>query len=218
MDGFSPTHSEPTLYIVEADAVLCDELLRSFQTIGIHAQAFRTAGEFLNAFDENRLACLLLGIQLPGPTDLDVLQDLRERGSSVPVIVMTSCHEFAVPVRAMKMGAFDVIEKPPGRQVLFDTVWSALRLHAELRRRSSLQDGLRTRLDLLSAREREVLPHIVEGNSSRQIAEELRVSPKTIEHHRAAIMRKMGVHGVVDLVRIICQSASGSSAPVAAGR
>jgi FixJ family two-component response regulator len=142
---------------------------------------------------------------MPGMSGLDVQDELHKRRASLPIVFLTAHGDIPMAVRALKKGAVDFIEKPVDQQRLVLAVLNALRQDASSARRvPSLPpstDGA-PRLDALSAREREVLQAVLAGKQTRQIAEELSISVKTVEFHRARIRDKLGVASLAELFRL----------------
>jgi two-component system response regulator FixJ len=190
------------VYVVDDEPGVRSRLAQWLQSAGLRTECHGSADEFLRHFTYEGLGCLLLGARLPGMSGLDLQTELRDRGATIPVIVLTPYADVSVGVNAMKAGAFDVFEKPPREHVLLEAVWKAIARHEQVRHRHSSMAHTQKCLNTLSAREREILPLIVDGKSTKEIASELTLSPKTVDNHRASIMRRMKVHNVVDLVRL----------------
>jgi two-component system response regulator FixJ len=190
------------VYVVDDEPGIRSHLAQWLQSAGLHTECHGSADEFLRHFTQESLGCLLLSARLPGMSGLDLQAELRDRGATIPVIVLTPYADISVGVNAMKAGAFDVFEKPPREHVLLEAVWKAIARHGQVRQRHSRMAHTQKCLNTLSTREREILPLIVDGKSTKEIASELTLSPKTVDNHRASIMRRMKVHNVVDLVRL----------------
>ena len=198
-----PVPEEPTVFVVDDDRGIRDSVTWLFQSVGLRVQTFGGAQEFLDTYHPSRPGCLILDVRLPGMGGLDLLEALRGRGATLPVIVLTAFGEVHSAVRAMKGGAIDVMEKPTRDQVLLDRVQQALDLDKKTRATLASRSEAAARYARLSKREVEVLRLIIAGKANKVIASELTRSPKTVEAHRAAIMRKLGVHSIAELVRIV---------------
>ncbi len=167
-------------------------------------QTFCSAEEFLeNCGATPPAGCLILELGLPGMSGLELQQHLRHQGWTIPVIFLTRCGTIASAVQAMKAGAVMFLEKPADSEVLARWVREALALDTRLRNARDEKARLRSRLERLSAREREVLRHVMAGKSSKEIASELFLSDKTVQLHRARIMKKTAAANVAELVSLV---------------
>lgn len=191
-----------TVFVVDDDPGIRDSLTWLLQSVGLAVETYGSAGEFLDVYVPARPGCLVLDVRLPGMGGLDLLDELRHRGATLPVIVVTAFGEVHSTVRAMKGGAIDVMEKPTRDQVLLDRVQQALELDRCTRASLAKRSDAAVRYARLSKRERQVLKLITAGKANKAIAAELGLSAKTIESHRAAIMRKLDVHSTPELVRL----------------
>lgn len=192
----------PTVYVVEDAAALAGALARLLEDADLPVQVFDSAETFLAALRPGARGCLVLDLKLPGLGGLELQARLNEFGSDLPVIFLTGCGRVRTSVRALKAGAFDFLEKPVAPLLLLDRVRGAL---AESRKRHAAKVAAAqaaSRVQRLTAREREVLRYVTSGRSSKEIARHLGVSHRTVEVHRAHIMEKTGSHNVVDLISI----------------
>jgi FixJ family two-component response regulator len=187
------------VYIVDDDNAVRNALALLFRTAQLDAQAFPSAQAFLEGADLARRCCVLLDIRMPGMTGTTLHDELLRRNARVPVIFITGHGDIPMAVDAMRKGAFDFIEKPFDDEQLLSQVRAA---------RESCEEGETQKgeaaaaLDeVLSSRQREVLQRVLDGKPSRQIAEELAISVKTVEFHRARIMQKLGVKTAAELFR-----------------
>jgi FixJ family two-component response regulator len=194
-----PAAPERTVYIVDDDEAIRDSLGMLFRTAGLHAETYSSAVRFLERAKLGARSCVVLDIRMPGITGTALQDELIERGVRVPIIFITGHAEVAMAVQVMKKGAYDFLEKPFDDYRLMCEVLDALEDPSAGRARPPLD---RKHLALLSAREREVLDRVLQCKPSRQIAEELFVSVKTIEFHRARIMRKLGTRSAAELFRL----------------
>jgi two-component system, LuxR family, response regulator DctR len=186
------------VYIVDDDNAVRNALKLLFRTAQIDAEAFSSADAFLEDADLKRRCCVLLDIRMPGMSGTVLHEELLRRGLRVPVIFITGHGDIPMAVNAMKKGAFDFIEKPFDDEQLLSQVLAALESYetAEPERTPAGAP-----LELLSSRQREVLQRVLDGKPSRQIAEELAISVKTVEFHRARIMQKLSVKTAAELFR-----------------
>lgn len=194
---------EPTVFIVDDDAALRDALQSLLRFMGLKAEAFPSADAFLQAYMPGRPGCLLLDVRMPGMSGLELQKHLAERDNPLPVILLTGHGDVAMAVEAMRVGAFDFVEKPVKDQVLLDRVHACLRQATEQERRTGNRVRLRECLDTLTPREREVAAGVAQGKASKVIAADLGISPRTVDVHRSRIMDKLGVRSSAELVRVL---------------
>ena len=180
------------VYVVDDDDAVRNALRLLFHTADLEVQTFPSAAAFLEQADLARRCCLLLDIRMPGLTGSELHAELRGRGVRTPVIFITGHGDIPMAVEAMRQGAYDFIEKPFDDEKLLTQVLGAL----DDSRPDEPED-----LSMLSARQRAVLDRVLEGKPNRQIAEELSISLKTVEFHRARIMQKLGVRTAAELFR-----------------
>ena len=181
--------SERTVYVVDDDDAVRDALTMLFRNAGLQVRAFPSAKAFLDQPAPDAPACLVLDIRMPGMSGTALQDELRARGRRMPIIFITGHGNIPTAVQAVQKGAFDFIEKPFDDYQLLSQVMNALQRPAE-------------QLALLSEREQEVLKLVLAGKPSRQIAEELFISARTVEFHRARIMVKLGVKTAAELFRV----------------
>jgi two-component system response regulator DctR len=188
------------VYIVDDDNAVRSALKLLFRTAQIDADAFSSADEFLEDADLTQRCCVLLDIRMPGMSGTALHEELLRRNLRVPVIFITGHGDIPMAVNAMKKGAFDFIEKPFDDEQLLSQVRAALESF-EAPEPEKAAPGTGASLELLSSRQKEVLQRVLDGKPSRQIAEELAISVKTVEFHRARIMQKLGVKTAAELFR-----------------
>jgi len=194
--------AEPTVFVVDDDPALRKSLRWLMESIGLRVLTFASAQEFLSVYEAEQCGCIVLDVRMPGMSGLELQERLREQGCELPMIVMTAFGDVPMAVRAMKSGAVHFFEKPIGDQVLLDEVQSALAEDVRRRQEAQLHRDAAERYARLTAREAEVLELVVAGLSSREIGVQLGVSFKTVEAHRAKIMRKMDAESVPHLIRL----------------
>jgi FixJ family two-component response regulator len=196
------------VYIVDDDNAVRNALKLLFRTAQLDVEAFSSADAFLEDADLTQRCCVLLDIRMPGMTGTALHEELLRRSSRVPVIFITGHGDIPMAVNAMRKGAFDFIEKPFDDEQLLSQVRAALESF-EVGEPGKAEPGKAepgkaepgVPLELLSSRQREVLQRVLDGKPSRQIAEELEISVKTVEFHRARIMQKLGVKSAAELFR-----------------
>ena len=192
---------KPTIYVVDDDEAVRNSLQWLIASIDLEVRTYGSAQEFLADFSPEAPGCLVVDVRMPGMSGLELQRQLVDRGSDIPVVVITGHGDVEMAVRAMKAGAFDFIQKPFNDQVLLDLIQTALEKSTRVARAQAERTHVRDQLDQLTEREREVLNGIVAGESNRQIATRLDLSEKTIEFHRAKVMRKMEAGSLAELTR-----------------
>ena len=196
---------DPSVFVVDDDEAVRDSLKMLLTAAGLRVETYPSAASFLKHCLPGQSGCLVLDIRMPGMSGLALQDELHKRRISLPILFLTGHADVPIAVRALKQGAFDFIEKPLDSQRLLLAVMNALRLDAQQRVQIAAQPGNTTaadRLDTLSEREREVLKHVMEGKPTREIAQTLSVSVKTIEFHRARIREKLGVTSLAELFKL----------------
>jgi two-component system response regulator FixJ len=202
----SPLQTQPTVYVVDDDQATRKSLRWLVETLGVPVQTFHSGASFLDSYDPSQPGCLVLDVMMGGMSGLELQKELNERDIEIPVIVLTGYGDVPTAVRALKNGAIEFLEKPFDGEVLLEQVRRALELDASRRRERDADDVVRQRMEKLTPREAEILKLVVEGLSSKEIATQLDVSFKTVEAHRAKIMKKMEANGVAQLVRMVVTS------------
>lgn len=194
---------EPVVYLIDDDQMMRQSLVFVLTQAGYRVQAFASPAELLAAYDANRPGCLVLDLQMPEMTGLQLLRELKSRGDVHPFIVITGHGTIRTAVDSMHLGAVDFIEKPFHHDLFLERIAQAIARDRETRdsRRSSA--ALEEQLTTLTTREREIMQMVVEGQLTKNIAKKLGISTKTVEVHRSNITRKMGVDSVVQLVRLM---------------
>ena len=195
--------SSPLVYLVDDDEAVRDALGMLFKSVGLECRLFASALEFLEAYDPRRHSCLVADIRMPGLSGLDLQQRLNEQRAEVPVIFITGHGDVPMAVNAMKSGASDFIQKPFRDQDLIDRIHKALAQDRERREVRAAQNVIRERLALLTPREAEVMKRVVRGQANKVIALDLGVSQRTVELHRARVMRKLKMRSLAELVSAV---------------
>lgn len=189
-----------SIYIVDDDDQVRRFLEEVFRSVGMQVFAYATGEAFLRDWRPSAPACVLLDLRMPHMGGTEVHDVLRARYPQVPVIFVTGNADVPTAVSAMRLGAFDFIEKPFNIQHLIERAQDALR-HSSQHLAERPHDT--AWMDTLTPREREVLNGIVAGHRNKSIASDLGISERTVETHRANIMQKSGVHSVAELVAIV---------------
>ena len=200
-------YPEITVFIVDDDAAFRDSLCWLLESAGHRVAAYPAAAAFLAAHDPHQPGCLVLDIRMPGMNGLELQDELQRRVISIPIIFVTGHGDVPMAVSAIKKGAAEFIEKPFNDQTFLRLVEKALKLDAAQRREQARRMSVAARLDKLTAREREIMQFVIAGKMNKTIADELCISMKTVEAHRAKVMQKMGVGSVAKLVQIVLETA-----------
>jgi FixJ family two-component response regulator len=183
------------VFAVDDDPLVRDSLADLLESAGFTVRTFGSATDFLRSERPDLPACLILDVELPGRSGLDLQAELTKSGVDMPVIFLTGRGDIPMSVRAMKAGAVEFLTKPFREQELLDAVREALR-------RDSETSELRKRLRTLTPREHQVLTLVVTGLLNKQIAGELGTTEETIKVHRGRVMSKMGAGSLAELVRM----------------
>jgi RNA polymerase sigma factor (sigma-70 family) len=192
----------PIVFVVDDDNAVREAVRSLIRSAGMRCETFATAAEFLAHPRSDGPACLVLDVELPGRSGLDLPTELRDVGAALPVIFITGHGTIPMSVRAMKAGALEFLTKPFGEQELLDAIQQALARDREARERQAQQRALRERFGRLTARERDVFSLVVTGRMNKEIAAELGTVEQTIKQHRGRVMQKLGVRSVADLVHL----------------
>jgi FixJ family two-component response regulator len=200
--------SHPTVFVVDDDPAMRSSLRWLIESVGLSVVTCANAREFLDLYRPEQPGCLLLDVRMPGMSGLDLQAELGFRSITLPIIIITGYAEVPIAVRAMKAGALDFIEKPFSDEALLQRIRKAISLDATRRRIDFERKSIASRLEQLTARERDVLNGVILGKSNKVIASELRLSTKTVEAHRAHVMEKMQAASLAELVRLSLFEAS----------
>lgn len=192
-------------HIIDDDEAIRDALQWLFRTRGVDSRTWTGGKAFLAAWQADWRGCIVLDIRMNDMSGLECFDRLKARGSMLPVIFITGHGDVPMAVAALKKGAFHFIEKPFNDHDLVGLVEQAIALDARHQQAAANRETIAARLASLTAREREVMPLILEGKYNKVIAEELAVSMRTVEVHRARIFEKMAVRSAVELAQLLTQ-------------
>lgn len=186
----------PTAYVVDDDEAMRTLWRWLMESSGVAVQTFPTAAAFIQAYRREAPGCLVLDVLLPGMTGPQLQDYLRREAIEIPIVFVSGHNDVPTAVNAIKSGAMDFIQKPFDYREAVSVVRRALERDAQGRER-------RARFAALTAREREVMQRLIEGKPNKAIAEELEISVRTVEFHRANLMEKLGAPSVAALVQLI---------------
>jgi FixJ family two-component response regulator len=193
---------DKTVFIIDDDAAVRQGLSFMLRSAGYSVEAFPSAQSFLEGYDPRRGGCLLLDIQMPRVTGLELQQRLNLRGWRIPVIFITGHGTIPSAIAAMKSGAFDFIEKPLREDMLLESVDRALHWNDKAYEERLERATLQGRAALLTPREREVFELVAAGEPNKIIAARLGISFRTVELHRTHIIEKLKARSLSDLIRM----------------
>ncbi|MBN0987085.1 response regulator transcription factor [Amphritea pacifica] len=188
-----------TVFIVDDDDDFRDSMQWLLESDDLPVQSFSSARDFLSNYKGDK-GCMLLDVRMPEINGLALQQIMLERDIRLPIVVLSGHGDIPMAVTAMKNGAIDFLEKPFDDEVLIPLVQNALKKADEMFADRQQQEQVRKLYDSLSRREREVMALVVSGKANREIAEELGISPKTVEVHRSRVMSKMRAESLPELV------------------
>lgn len=191
------------VFIVDDDDAMRDSLAWLLEAHGHRVVAYDSAASFLAAYGAHLRGCVVLDVRMPGMSGIELHDRLRALRATLPVVFVTGHGDVPMAVSAVKKGAVDFIEKPFAEADLLRLVGQALELEREQLDARRREAEVRRRIDTLTHREREVLELVVAGKANKQIADDLGISPKTVEVHRARVMEKMEAGSVAELVHAV---------------
>ena len=197
-----PAEPSPVVFVVDDDASMREALGGLVRLVGLQAETFGSAAEFLQSKLPDAPACLVLDVRLPGLSGLDFQTELAKAGIHIPIIFITGYGDIPMSVKAMKAGAVEFLTKPFREQDMLDAIQAALEKDRSRREHDRKTDELRSLFDSLTSREQEVIGYVTAGLMNKQIAAEIGVSEITVKVHRGNVMRKMGAKSLADLVRM----------------
>jgi two-component system CheB/CheR fusion protein len=205
----------PTVFIVDDDSSVCEAVRAVLEEDGRSVEAYSTCEAFLEAYRPGRGACLLIDAYLPGMNGLELLNRLREAGHRLPAIMITGNSDVPMAVQAMKAGASDFIEKPIGSSELLASVERALEQSRDSNKLFAWRETAANHIADLTPRQRQIMELVLAGHPSKNIAADLGISQRTVENHRASIMRKTGSKSLPALARLALAAAwTGASEPI----
>jgi two-component system, LuxR family, response regulator FixJ len=200
----------PVIHIVDDDEGFRNSLKSLLESCDLAVQTYADAGEFLARYVPGNSGCLLLDVRMPKMSGLQLQEELQKRQIRAPLVFITAHGDVAMAVAAVRRGALDFIEKPFDDEALIDLIRDALAKDAQNRQASEQQMDIAARLASLSAREHDVLDHVVDGKLNKIIADELGISVKTVEFHRKRIMTKLQVKSIAELINLVVQHRIGA--------
>lgn len=197
--------TQPLVIVIDDDDAVRDAVCQLIASVGMTVRGFNGCRSFLEAHDAHDCDCLVLDVRLPDGNGLTLQKQLAAQGSQAPVVFVSAHGDIPMVVQAMRQGALDFLEKPFGSQALLDRVHEAV-AHATRRRRERANRGtVEARLAALTPREREVMAQVAQGKPNKAIGGTLGISVRTVEHHRARVMRKMRAESLPALMHALAK-------------
>ena len=193
----------PTVFIIDDDRGMRQAVQDLVESVGLRAESFASAEEFMSGQRGAEASCLVLDVRLPRMSGLDFQRRLADTGVQIPIIFITAHGDIPMSVRALKSGAVEFLTKPFRDQDLLDAIQHALQRDSAARGQQAEIHNLQKRYRALTAREREVMTFVVTGMLNKQIAGEIGASEATVKVHRGHVMQKMQAGSIVELVRMV---------------
>ena len=199
---------QPAIFVVDDDDDVRSAIMEVLKSDGRAVAGFPSGEAFLAAFQPADAACLLIDATLPGLSGIDLLEQLRAAGHAVPAIVITGQGDIPMAIRAMKAGASDFIEKPVDRPGLLASVARAMERSLDAAKRAAWHEAAAAQVAGLTPRQRVIMSLVLAGHPSKNIAADLGISQRTVENHRASIMRRTGAASLPALARLALAASS----------
>ena len=193
---------DATIHVIDDDPAIRDSLSLLLTTEGHEVRTYESARGFLDAIGEGDNGCVVTDVRMPGLSGLDLVETMRKRHISMPIIVITGHADVPLAVQAMKQGAVDFFEKPFDEDALLASIQQVLRWKNDDAARKAKAQSILLKLATLTRRENEVLAGLLKGQLNKIIAHELGISVRTVEVHRAMVMAKMGARSLPELVQM----------------
>jgi FixJ family two-component response regulator len=190
-----------TIFLIDDDVSVREGLTGLIESLGLPVRTFASALEFLALKPAEAEGCLILDVEMPGMSGLDLQREMNGSGIFLPVIFLTGHGDIPMTVHALKAGAVHFLTKPVREEELMNAIRQALENDRKARSERAKIRKLRECFDLLAPRERQVMQLVVSGRLNKEIAHELGVSERTIKLHRGQVMRKMRARSLADLVK-----------------
>jgi two-component system response regulator FixJ len=197
---------QATVFVVDDDSAVRTGIEFLVNSVDLQFAGFSSAQEFLSIYDTTRPGCLILDMRMPQMGGLELQKELNKHDYILPIIFLSGHGTVTSSVEALKAGAFDFIEKPPQEQVLLDTIHKALRKDQQDRDKLKYKHQLEEKVSQLSERDIQILKMIADSQPNKTIAFKMDVCEKTIEYHRAKIMKSLEVNSIQELMKFVLEA------------
>ena len=194
------------VFVIDDDEAVRDSMSMLLESADLPYRCYASANQFLEQYDDSERGCLVLDIRMPGMTGLELQQQLLRIGSALPIIFITGHGDVPMAVEAMRQGAIDFLRKPVNESDFLERIIGALDHESGSWHKMLDRQQAQARIDSLSEREREVFERVAEGMANKSVAAELGISERTVEVHRAQVMKKLEVRTLAQLVRVYLQA------------
>jgi len=195
----------PTVFVIDDDTDMRESLAFLLQSVGIATRVFSTGTAFLAEYRSDQPGCLVCDVRMPDMSGLELYERLVTAGLQIPVIFMTAYADVPMAVRALKSGAVEFVEKPFNAQTMLERIQQAIAEDRRRREESARWQEVGIRMESLTEKEREVLRMILDGAPNKAIAAKTEITERAVEMRRASIMRKLEVHSLAELIRLVTQ-------------
>ena len=195
-------NAKPVVFVIDDDRDIREGLRALLESVSLDCEGFSSTGDFLQRRRPDAVSCLVLDVRLPGLSGLEFQQELARAQIGIPIVFLTGHGDIPMTVRAMKGGAVEFLTKPVREQDLLDAIRTALECDRARREHEEILNGMKSRFESLTERERKVMAFVTAGLLNKQIAGEMNLSEVTIKVHRHNLMRKLAIRTVPDLVRV----------------
>ncbi len=196
----------PLIRVIDDDDAMRNSWAFLLEGEGWDVITYPDAISFLSANPLSRPGCILLDVRMPNMSGLELQRKLKEAGNDLPIIFISGHGDIDMAVNTLKAGACDFLQKPVDDQRLLDAIENAVTNNLKQRRSDAELSGFRTRLELLTQREREVIRMVAQGCSNKEVAREFGISEKTVQVHRGAAYRKLELHNAAEIARLLMRS------------
>src|SRR5574337_115023 len=193
---------EATVYVIDDDIEVTESLRWLIESVHYKVVTYPNAESFLQIKHIDEPGCIVLDMRMPNMSGLELQEALNQQHIKIPIIFITGHGDIPMAVRAMKAGAIDFLTKPVNNQILLETINKAIKRSIQQQKDSEKSAELHAKITQLTPREREVMNLMVLGKHTKAIANDLMISPNTVELHRAKVIKKMGVRTVAELVAL----------------
>ena len=211
LSGPDAMRIDPVIHVIDDDCQIRDGLRYFLEAEGLVVEDYEHGEAFLQSSTVGEEGCLLLDARLPGMSGLELLQRLRREGNIIPTVMITGHSDVAMAVEAMKAGASDFLEKPVTQRRLVECVGIAVEASRRLNRRQIQHKAATEHIDSLTPRQKQIMALVLAGLPSKNIAADIGISQRTVENHRASIMRKSGAKSLPELARLVMRADADSA-------